>query len=110
MLDFPPIDAALMQQAAGRAAALLRLLGNETRLLVLCQLAEGEHSVGALQARIDLSQSALSQHLAKLRNDGIVATRRESQTIHYRIADPAALRVIQTLAELFCPPHPGEPE
>ena len=59
----------------------------------------------AVQARIGLSQSALSQHLALLREQGVVATRREGQTIYYRIADHAALRVIQTLAELFCPPE-----
>ncbi|MDR2858235.1 MAG: metalloregulator ArsR/SmtB family transcription factor [Novosphingobium sp.] len=105
MPDPSRIDLAVLEESAGRAAALLRLLGNEKRLMVLCQLAEGELSVGAIQARIGLSQSALSQHLALLRARGIVATRRESRTIHYRIADPAALRVIQTLAELFCPPQ-----
>ncbi|WP_374414745.1 ArsR/SmtB family transcription factor [Novosphingobium colocasiae] len=108
MLDLTRIDLALFEESAGRAAALLRLLGNEKRLMILCQLADGELTVGTLQSRIGLSQSALSQHLALLREHGIVATRRESQTIHYRIADPAALRVIQTLAELFCPPDPGE--
>ena len=105
MFDLTRFDLALFEESASRAAALLRVLGNEKRLMVLCQLADGELSVGALQARVDLSQSALSQHLALLRKHGIVATRRESQTIHYRIADPAALRVIQTLAELFCPPE-----
>ncbi|MBV1692603.1 metalloregulator ArsR/SmtB family transcription factor [Novosphingobium sp. G106] len=108
MFDLNRFDLALFEESAGRAAALLRLLGNEKRLMVLCQLANDELSVGALQARIGLSQSALSQHLALLREQGIVATRRESQTIHYRIADPAALRVIQTLAELFCPPEMGK--
>jgi ArsR family transcriptional regulator len=107
MFDLSRFDLALFQDSAGRAAALLRLLGNEKRLMVLCQLADGELSVGTIQARIGLSQSALSQHLALLREHGVVATRREGQTIHYRIADPAALRVIQTLAELFCPPELG---
>lgn len=105
MFDLSRFDLALFEESAGRAANLLRLLGNEKRLMVLCQLADGELSVGALQAMIGLSQSALSQHLALMREQGLVATRRESQTIHYRIADPAALRVIQTLAELFCPPE-----
>jgi len=105
MADLTLFPTELLEQSAARAAALLRLLGNEKRLLVLCQLAEGELSVGALQARVGLSQSALSQHLALLREQAIVATRREGTTINYRIADPAALRVIQTLAELFCPPH-----
>ena len=105
MLDLTRFDMALFKESAGRAAQLLRALANERRLMILCQLTEGELSVSAIQARIDLSQSALSQHLAVLRQDGILATRREGQTIHYRIADPAALRVIQTLAELFCPPE-----
>lgn len=108
MFDLSRFDRTLFQESAGRAAALLRLLGNENRLMVLCQLADGELAVGAIQARIVLSQSALSQHLALLREHGIVATRREGQTIYYRIADPAALRVIQILAELFCPPELGK--
>jgi ArsR family transcriptional regulator len=73
--------------------------------MLLCQLAGGELSVGELQSRVGLSQSALSQHLALLREESVVTTRRESQTIYYRIADPAAMRVIETLAELFCPPE-----
>ena len=85
------------------AAALLRALANERRLLILCQLGDGELTVGALQARIGVSQSALSQHLALLREEGIVATRRAGQTIYYRIADPAAVQVIATLAGIFCP-------
>ncbi len=105
MFDLTRFDLALFQDSAARAAGLLKLLGNEKRLMILCQLAEGELPVGALQARIDLSQSALSQHLALLRAEGIVATRRDGQSIHYRIADPSALRIIETLAELFCPPE-----
>jgi len=103
MFDLTHFDRSLLEENAARAAALLRLLGNEKRLMVLCQLADGELSVGELQARIGLSQSALSQHLALLREEGVVATRRQSQSIYYRIDDPSALRVIQTLAELFCP-------
>ena len=72
--------------------------------MVLCQLVEGEHSAGALQRGSGLSQSALSQHLAKLREEGLVATRREAQTIFYRLADPKAARVIETLAAIYCPP------
>ncbi len=103
MFDLAKFDLAMFEASANRAATLLRLLGNERRLMILCQLADGELSVGQLQPGVGLSQSALSQHLALLREEGIVATRREGQTIHYRIADPAALRVIATLAELFCP-------
>ena len=106
MFDLTLFDRATFEASAGRAAALLRLLGNEKRLMVLCQLADGELSVGQLQERIETSQSALSQHLALMREQGLVATRRQGQTIYYRIEDPAALRVIQTLAELFCPPDP----
>jgi DNA-binding transcriptional ArsR family regulator len=105
MFDSTRFDPALFAESAGRAATLLRLLGNENRLMILCQLADGELSVGQLQARIALSQSALSQHLALLREQGLVATRRAGQTIHYRIVDHAALAVIQTLAELYCPPE-----
>ena len=105
MFDLDRFDLSLFEESAGRAAALLRLLGNEQRLMVLCQLVDEELSVGELQRRVGLSQSALSQHLALLREEGVVSTRRESQTIHYRIADPGALRIIETLAELFCPPE-----
>lgn len=105
MFDLSRFDLTMFEESAGRAATLLRLLGNEKRLMLLCQLADGELSVSEIQARVGLSQSALSQHLALLREDGIVATRRESQTIYYRIVDHAAMRVIETLAELFCPPE-----
>lgn len=95
----------MFEESAERAATLLRLLGNEKRLMLLCQLADGELSVRDIQSRVGLSQSALSQHLALLRAEGVVGTRRESQTIYYRIVDHAAMRVIETLAELFCPPE-----
>lgn len=105
MFDLSRFDLAMFEESAGRAATLLRLLGNEKRLMLLCQLADGELSVRDIQSRVGLSQSALSQHLALLRAEGIVGTRRESQTIYYRIVDHAAMRVIETLAELFCPPE-----
>lgn len=101
------LDIANFQASAGEAAKLLRALGNERRLMILCQLSDGEKSVGELQPAVGLSQSALSQHLAVLREEGIVATRREAQTIWYRIADPAALKVVATLAEIFCPTEPS---
>lgn len=103
MFDLAKYDLASFEANAGRAAALLRLLGNERRLMILCQLADGELPVGQIQPRVGLSQSALSQHLALLREEGLVATRRDGQSIHYRIVDPAALAVIATLADLFCP-------
>jgi ArsR family transcriptional regulator, virulence genes transcriptional regulator len=109
MFDLTRYDLSLFEESASRAAALLRLLGNERRLMILCQLVEGELSVGQIQPRVGLSQSALSQHLGLLREQKIVATRRDGQTIHYRISDPSALKVIATLAELFCPPEEGTP-
>lgn len=105
MFDLSRFDLAMFKESAGRAATLLRLLGNEKRLMLLCQLADGELSVRDIQSRVGLSQSALSQHLALLRAEGVVGTRRESQTIYYRIVDHAAMRIIETLAELFCPPE-----
>ena len=103
MLDLVHIDAARFEASAEAAARLLRALANERRLMILCRLADGELSVGELQPLVGLSQSALSQHLAVLREQDIVATRREGQTIRYRIADPAAIRVVRTLSEIFCP-------
>lgn len=89
---------------AGEAAALLKALAHEARLMVLCQLLDGEHSAGALQVASGLSQSALSQHLARLRDEGLVTTRREAQTIFYSLADPNVARVLDTLAAIYCPP------
>jgi DNA-binding transcriptional ArsR family regulator len=88
---------------AQEAARLLKPLANEKRLLILCFLAtRGEMPVGALVEALGLSQSALSQHLAKLRRDGLVHYRRESQTLHYRLADPRAVRVLGVLKDIFC--------
>lgn len=87
---------------ADRAASMLRALGNPHRLMVLCSLVEGEQSVSALNERIPLSQSALSQHLARLREEDLVATRRESQTIYYRIADPLVYQLIEPLHQRYC--------
>lgn len=101
----PPTDQIeqLTQQSA-KAAALLRALANEQRLLILCHLsAAGEMSVSALGERLNLSQSALSQHLARFREDGIVAFRREAQTIFYHIADDKAARLLGLLHDIYCP-------
>jgi DNA-binding transcriptional ArsR family regulator len=95
----------VMVGCAQAAAQLLKLLANEKRLVILCFLAtRGEMPVNALAEALNLSQSALSQHLAKLRRDGLVQFRRESQTLHYRLADPRAVRVLVVLKEIFCPP------
>jgi len=98
------IDIGDMERAASQASTLLRALGNGTRLMILCHLSQGEKSVGALQALLGVEQSPLSQHLARLRKDGLVATRREAQTIHYSIASDEAARVIATLYEIYCGP------
>ena len=93
-----------MQQGAARAAALLRAVGNEHRLLVLCLLIEqGEASVGTLLEQVRLSQSSLSQHLARMRDEGLVTFRRDAQTLYYRIADPAAEKLVAALKDIFCP-------
>jgi DNA-binding transcriptional ArsR family regulator len=92
-----------MRNGATQAAQLLRTVGNEQRLLVLCLLIEHrELTVGELLARVDLSQSALSQHLAKMREEGLVGYRREAQTLHYSIADPAVKRLIAVLKSIYC--------
>lgn len=89
---------------ANEAAAVLRLLANEARLLVLCHLSEAsELSAGELTRRVGLSQSALSQHLGRLRDDGLVTTKKQAQTVFYRIADPKVHRVLALLHELYCP-------
>lgn len=89
---------------ASEAAAVMRSLSNEARLLVLCHLSESfELSAGELTRRVGLSQSALSQHLARLREDGLVATRKEAQSVFYRVADGKVHRVLALLHELYCP-------
>ena len=97
-------DMAKLEQRAAEAARLLKLLANENRLLILCRLvAEREMAVGDIAEAVGLSQSALSQHLAKMREEGLVATRREAQTIFYRIADPDTRRVLALLKSIYCP-------
>jgi DNA-binding transcriptional ArsR family regulator len=96
------IDIAELRSNAGEAAELLKAMSNENRLLILCHLGEEELSVTELNSFIDLSQSSLSQHLARLRNDGLVKTRRESQTIYYSIANPSVVSLIGFLQQEFC--------
>jgi DNA-binding transcriptional ArsR family regulator len=91
-----------MRNNAADAVSLLKSLANESRLMVMCVLAEGEISVGKLNQRIDLSQSALSQHLAILRKQDLVKTRRESQTIYYSLSDNKAISLINKLHDIFC--------
>lgn len=98
----PNIDPEAMRANAGRASDLLKALANDKRLMILCLLVEGERAVGDLNARLDLSQSALSQHLAVLRSEGLVATRREAQSILYSLVPGPAQRILQTLHDVYC--------
>lgn len=95
-----PLDQ--LQGRAEQASRLLVALGQPKRLMVLCHLADRESSVGALAEAVGLSQSALSQHLARLRDMGLVATRRDAQTIYYRMASDDARRLITTLYDIYC--------
>jgi len=96
------IDA--LKSHATEASRLMKALANPHRLMILCELHKGERSVGALERAIGLRQSPLSQHLAKLRRDGLVKTRRESQTIFYALASPKVAKVIALLYRLYCAP------
>ena len=96
------MDIAELQDNAARASALLKTMANEWRLLILCHLAEGEKSVGELEKLIDLNQSALSQHLAVLRRERLVTTRRAAQSIYYSLASNEAAAVMGTLYDLYC--------
>ena len=91
-----------LQKKAGRVTSLLKAMANTSRLLILCHLAEGEKSVGELERLVGLSQSGLSQHLALLRRKGIVATRREAQSILYSLASKEAAAIMATLYKVFC--------
>lgn len=93
----------IFSDKASHAAELLKMMGNERRLMILCQLGNGEKSVGELEGLIGLKQSALSQHLAKLRAEKLVATRRVSQTVYYRLASEEVSALINTLYGLYCP-------
>lgn len=99
----PPMDLATFEMKAGEVSNLLKAMGNARRLMVLCKLVEhGEMTVGDLAREVGLSQSALSQHLARMREEGLVAFRRESQTIWYRIADPRTEQLLASLYTIFC--------
>lgn len=93
--------AAELQQRAQTASALLKAMSNENRLMVLCSLVRGEMTVGELEETIGLSQSALSQHLAVLRQSNLVTTRRDAQSIYYSLAGTEAQAVIETLYGLY---------
>lgn len=97
----PPL--ALMRQGANEATTTLRVLANPDRLLLLCQLSQGESSVSELEDALDLHQPTLSQQLGVLRGEGLVATRRDGKRMYYRVADPRVLKLLETLYQLYCP-------
>jgi DNA-binding transcriptional ArsR family regulator len=97
----------VLQDKAAMASKLLKAMSNQHRLMILCQLVQGEKCVGELEAVVGLSQSALSQHLARLRRDALVKTRRSAQTIYYSLDGEEASAVIQTLYDLYCSPPTG---
>lgn len=97
----PKLD--LMRAAASKVTALLFSLANENRLLLLCQLSQGELSVGELEERLDIHQPTLSQQLSVLRSEGLVDTRREGKRIYYSVSDPKVLTLLATLYELYSP-------
>jgi len=98
----PDLDIDSLKANAASASALLKALANPDRLLLLCQLSQGERSVSELEQLLGIQQPTLSQQLGVLRREGLVATRREGKLIHYRISSPEALAVIATLYQFFC--------
>lgn len=96
------LDLAAMQTAAGSACRLMKVLANPDRLLILCQLSQGERRVGELEALLGIVQPTLSQQLTVLRDEELVSTRREGKNIHYALTSPEALAVMQVLYEQFC--------
>ena len=98
----PTMNVNDLRENARRASALLKAMSNERRLLILCHLTQGEQSVGELERVVGLSQSALSQHLARLRRDKLVVTRRVAQTIYYSLAGKEAGAIMMTLHDLYC--------
>lgn len=99
------MNAEIMERAADQASELLKALANRHRLLIICQLIDGERSVGELAEFLNLRDSTVSQHLALLRKDGLVSARREAQTIFYSIASEPAREVLKTLYQAFCAPR-----
>jgi DNA-binding transcriptional ArsR family regulator len=91
-----------MASAAAEASELMRTLGHRDRLMVLCHLISGEKSVGELAGLLEIPQSPLSQHLARMRKEDLVTTRREAQTIYYSIASSEATRMVELMHELYC--------
>ncbi|AQQ67415.1 metalloregulator ArsR/SmtB family transcription factor [Microbulbifer agarilyticus] len=102
MPDTSDLQLDKMRDAAGQASALLRSLGNQDRLLLLCQLSQEELCVGDIEERLGIHQPSLSQQLGVLRREGLVTTRREGKRVFYQVADPKVLALLQTLYQLYC--------
>ena len=98
-------DLEQMAESAVRASQLMKTLGHKDRLMILCQLADGEKSVGQIADLLEISQSPLSQHLSRMRQENLVETRREAQTIYYSLKSGEASRIVEVLYELFCDPE-----
>jgi DNA-binding transcriptional ArsR family regulator len=98
-----PPDLALMRLAAAEASTLLRTLGNPDRLLLLCQLSQGEKSVSELEELVGIQQPTLSQQLGVLRSEGLVLTRRDGKRIYYAVADQKVLAILELMYSLYCP-------
>ena len=99
------IDLTQMAESASRASSLMKTLGHRDRLMILCHLAGGEKSVGQIAELLQISQSPLSQHLSRMRKEGLVDTRREAQTIFYSLKSGEASRIMEVLYDLFCAPE-----
>jgi len=99
----PVIDPTRLRGAASEAVSALKLLANEARLLLLCQLSQGEMCVSDLEEALDIHQPTLSQQLGVLRTEGVVNTRRQGKNIFYSVADPALLEILTVLYRLYCP-------
>jgi ArsR family transcriptional regulator len=97
------INPQILRGAAGQAVAALKALANEDRLLLLCQLSQGEMCVSELEEALDIHQPTLSQQLGVLRTEGVVETRRQGKNIYYSVADPALLEILAVLYRLYCP-------
>jgi len=97
------IQADPMRRAAGQAVAALKVLANEDRLLLMCQLSQAEMCVSELEEALDIRQPTLSQQLGVLRNEGVVSTRREGKRVYYRVSDPRLLEMLGLMYQLYCP-------
>ena len=104
MKSSPPVlDPALLRDAAAQAVAALKALANEDRLLLLCQLSQGERCVSELEQDLGIRQPTLSQQLGVLRNEGVIIPRRDGKNIYYRVAEPGTLEILALLYRLYCP-------